>query len=125
MAEVKEVILDENLDSRNIMTLDKETMKKLKRLKVFIYGLRGLGIEVAKNIILYGCEEVSIYDPNLVKINDLGSNFYLTEEDIGKKRRDEACIDKLSKLNSHIKTSILDIEQKKDIKNIFNIFVKK
>ena len=30
MAEVKEVILDENLDSRNIMTLDKETMKKLK-----------------------------------------------------------------------------------------------
>ena len=125
MAEVKEVILDENLDSRNIMTLDKETMKKLKRLKVFIYGLRGLGIEVAKNIILYGCEEVSIYDPNLVKINDLGSNFYLTEEDIGKKRRDEACIDKLSKLNSHIKTSILDIEQKKDINEYIQHFCEK
>ena len=90
-------------------------MKKLSTLKVFILGMRGLGIEVAKNIILNGCEEVSIYDQNIVKINDLGSNFYLSDDDVNKKRRDEACVDKLSELNPYVKVSILDIEQKEDM----------
>ena len=99
MSEEKEIKVDDNLYSRSILTYGMETMKKLSTLKVFIYGLRGLGIEVAKNIILNGCEEVSICDPTTVKINDLGSNFYLSENDVGKKRRDEACINKLAKLN--------------------------
>ena len=76
-SEEKEIKVDDNLYSRSILTYGMETMKKLSTLKVFIYGLRGLGIEVAKNIILNGCEEVSICDPTTVKINDLGSNFYL------------------------------------------------
>jgi ubiquitin-activating enzyme E1 len=90
-----------------------------------IIGLRGLGIEIAKNIILNGCEEVSIYDPNLVKINDLCSNFYLTEKDVGKKRRDEACIQQLSELNPYIKISTLDIEQKSDINEYIKLFCDK
>ena len=114
--EEEEIRYKSNLYHRTSSVYGKETMQKISHLKVFIYGLRGLGIEVAKNIILNGCEEVSIYDPNIVKINDLGSNFYLSEEDVGKKRRDEACINKLSELNPYVKTSILDIEQKPDIK---------
>ena len=92
--------LDDDLYSRSIFTYGLDTMKKLSTLKVFILGMRGLGIEVAKNIILNGCEEVSIYDQNIVKINDLGSNFYLSDDDVNKKRRDEACVDKLSELKS-------------------------
>lgn len=33
-------------------------MKKLIKLKVLILGLKGLGVEVAKNIILSGPKEV-------------------------------------------------------------------
>ena len=114
MEEEKETNVDDNLYSRTRMAYGRETMVKLSHLKVFIYGLRGLGIEVAKNIILNGCEEVSIYDSNIVKINDLGSNFYLSEKDVGKKRRDEACLPKLTELNPNINVNILDIDIKEN-----------
>ena len=120
--EAKEIKIDENYSSRTIITYGLETVKKISALKVFIFGLRGLGIEVAKNIILNGCQEVSIYDPNIVKINDLGSNFYLSQEDVGKKRRDEACIKKLAELNPYITISQSNIEQKKDIKEYIDKF---
>ena len=86
-------------------------MKKLSTMKVLIVGIRGLGIETAKNIILNGPREVDIFDPSLVKINDLGCNFFLTEDDVGKKR-DETCVGKLSELNSYVKVSVLKLEKK-------------
>ena len=117
--------IDENLYSRVLLEYGLETLKKLSESSVFIYGMRGLGIEVAKNIILNGCGKVSIYDPTIVKINDLGSNFYLTDDDVNKKRRDEACIDKLSELNPYVKVSVLNIEQKKDINEYIKEFCDK
>ena len=125
MSEEEEKRYKSNLYHRTSSVYGSETMQKISHLKVFIYGLRGLGIEVAKNIILNGCEEVAIYDPNIVKINDLGSNFYLSENDVGKKRRDEACVNKLSELNPFVKISILDIEQKPDIKEYIPHFCEK
>lgn len=47
-------------------------------MRVYILGLRGLGIEVAKNLILAGPKKVGVFDPAPVRIEDLGSNFYLT-----------------------------------------------
>ena len=101
--------IDTNLYSRQIGTIGMEAMKKLIKLKILIVGLRGLGIEIAKNIILAGPNKVSIFDPEFVNINDLGSNFYLTNEDIkNKRRRDEACIKKLSELNSYVECDIME-----------------
>lgn len=77
--------VDTNLYSRQIGTFGMETMGKLIKMKILIVGLRGLGVETAKNTILAGPHEVQLYDPELVKINDLGGNFYLTEADVGKK----------------------------------------
>ena len=72
----EEIKVDDDLYSRTIFTYRMETMKKLSTMKVLIVGMRGLGIETAKNIILSGPGEVDIFDPSLVKINDLGSNFF-------------------------------------------------
>ena len=101
--------IDEVLYSRQIGAIGMDTMKKFNKLKILIIGLRGLGIEIAKNIILMGPNKVSIYDPQIAHINDLTSNFFLTEEDIkNKKRRDEASIRKLSELNSYVMCDIMD-----------------
>jgi len=97
--------LDTNLYSRQISTYGLETMKKLQNLKVFIIGMRGIGIEVAKNLILAGPKEVQIYDKTKCIINDLGSNFYLSEDDLGK-RRDYACLKKLRELNSYVSVNV-------------------
>ena len=75
--------MDTNLYSRQIYTYGIDTMEKIISLKILVVGLRGLGIEIAKNLILSGPKEVSIYDRNICKINDLGSNFYIEENDIG------------------------------------------
>ena len=57
--------VDDDLYSRSIFTYGMETMQKLSAMKVLIVGMRGLGVETAKNIILSGPKEVDIFDPSL------------------------------------------------------------
>ena len=96
----------EELYSRQIAAYGSNSMNKLSKLKVLIYGLRGLGIEISKNIILAGPEKVTIFDDNKITTQDLGSNFYSEEKDIGL-RRDEINLKKLSELNNHVKCDYL------------------
>ena len=104
----KEVSVDTNLYSRQIGTFGMETMGKLIKMDVLLIGLRGLGVETAKNIILAGPHSVTIYDPEITKIQDLGNNFFLTDEDVGKKRRDEASLSKLAELNPYVHCSVME-----------------
>lgn len=81
--------------------MELKQLKRLMKLNIFIYGMRSLGVEITKNIVLAGLNKVIIYDPNISKINDSSPNFYLSEEDVESgKRRDETVIAKLSSLNS-------------------------
>ena len=57
--------------------------------------MRGLGVETAKNLCLAGPKQISIYDPSMTVIADLGSNFYLTEAHVGKVSRADGSITKL------------------------------
>lgn len=54
--------------------------------------MRGLGIEIAKNLVLAGPGSITIYDPEFVTVSDLGSNFYTTHKNVGKNTRAEASI---------------------------------
>ena len=114
--------IDTDLYSRQIGAFGMDIMGKLLKLKVLIVGMRGLGVETAKNIILCGSDCVDIYDPNPVKINDLGSNFYLSLEDVNKKNRDEACLKNLSSLNPYVKVSTLKLKQEKYTQEYINEF---
>ncbi len=97
--------IDTNLYSRQITTFGIGTMSKIQNLRVLIIGMRGLGIEIAKNIILFGIKEVKILDENNTLINDLGSNFFLSEENISKPR-DISSLSKLKDLNSYVNVDI-------------------
>ena len=83
-------------------------MGKLIKMKVLIVGMRGLGVECAKNLILAGPASVAIYDPTLVSINDLGANFYLKESHVGQVSRARGSIDQLQELNPYVKVSVID-----------------
>ena len=117
--------VDTDLYSRQIGAFGIEIMRKMLKMRVLIVGMRGLGVETAKNIILSGSDSVDIHDPTLVKINDLGSNFYLTEDDINKKNRDEASKLNLSLLNPEVKVSVLKLNSKKNTKEYTEEFCKK
>lgn len=92
---VEEVKIDTNLYSRQIGTFGLETMGKLIKMDVLIIGCRGLGVEIAKNLILAGPKSVQIYDPTQVSVADLGSNFYITQEHVGNTTRAEAVMSQL------------------------------
>ena len=113
--------IDTNLYSRQITTFGIDTMSKLQNLRVLIIGMRGLGIEIAKNIILFGIKKVNILDENLVSINDLGSNFFLSEENISKPR-DISSLPKLKELNSYVYVDIFRENIEKKI-NDFDVII--
>ena len=71
------------------------------KLKVLLVGMQGVGIEVAKNLILAGPGLVTIYDDGATTAKDCGVNFFLTNDDIGKSRS-SAVVSKLAELNKMV-----------------------
>ncbi|XP_045852589.1 ubiquitin-like modifier-activating enzyme 1 [Meles meles] len=97
----RETDIDEGLYSRQLYVLGHEAMKHLQSSSVLVSGLRGLGVEIAKNIILGGVKAVTLHDQGTAQWADLSSQFYLREEDIGKNRA-EVSQPRLAELNSYV-----------------------
>ncbi|KFM79356.1 Ubiquitin-like modifier-activating enzyme 1, partial [Stegodyphus mimosarum] len=93
--------IDEGLYSRQLYVLGHEAMRRMQSAEVLICGARGLGIEVAKNIILGGVKSVTIHDTGVCEVKDLSSQYYLTKADIGKNRA-QASLEHLRELNSYV-----------------------
>lgn len=88
--------VDTNLYSRQIGTFGIETMGKLIQMRVLLQGMRGTGVEIAKNLVLAGPKAVVVHDPAVCTTRDMGSNYYITDEDVAAGRtRAEACVAKL------------------------------
>ncbi|XP_076839659.1 ubiquitin-like modifier-activating enzyme 1 isoform X2 [Brachyhypopomus gauderio] len=93
--------IDEGLYSRQLYVLGHDAMKRMQVSNVLISGLRGLGVEIAKNVILGGVKSVTLHDQGVAEWGDLSSQFYLREEDLGKNRAEVSQI-RLAELNSYV-----------------------
>jgi len=71
-----------NRFSRQNAAFGAETTAKLIKMRVIIYGLRGIGAETAKNLALQGAGGITLVDPSTVATQDLGVNFFYTEADV-------------------------------------------
>ena len=97
--------IDEGLYSRQLYVLGHDAMRRMARSDVLISGLGGLGVEVAKNVILGGVKSVTLHDTAVCTVGDLSSQFYLTAEDVaGGRNRAEASCQQLSELNHYVPT---------------------
>ena len=85
--------------SRTSAAIGLDTIKNLQNLTILIIGMNGIGIETAKNIILTGLKECIIHDNDIVKVEDLGTNFYLKNYHIGNNTLANASLNELSTLN--------------------------
>ena len=56
--------------------MGKEAMHQLATAHVLISGMRGLGIEIAKNIVLAGLKSVIVHDEGVVEYADLSSQVH-------------------------------------------------
>uniref|UniRef100_A0A665UNT0 E1 ubiquitin-activating enzyme n=1 Tax=Echeneis naucrates TaxID=173247 RepID=A0A665UNT0_ECHNA len=93
--------IDEGLYSRQLYVLGHDAMKRLQNSNVLISGMKGLGVEIAKNVILGGVRSVTVHDQGVAEWRDLSSQFYIREEDLGKNRA-EVSQPRLAELNNYV-----------------------
>lgn len=108
--------VDESQYSRQLHTFGAEAQKALESVSVLISGLSGLGIEIAKCVIMTGVKSVTLHDSlnssisdqsSLINQIDLSSNYYANMNDIGKSRL-EIVHSKLANLNPKVNVTICD-----------------
>ncbi|KAH8384761.1 hypothetical protein KR093_007810 [Drosophila rubida] len=95
--------IDESLYSRQLYVLGHDAMRRMANSDILLSGLGGLGLEIAKNVILGGVKSITLHDTATCTLNDLSSQFYLTQADIGKNRAEASCA-QLAELNSYVRT---------------------
>jgi len=93
--------IDEGLYSRQLYVLGEEAMRRMAKSNVLISGMGGLGVEIAKNVVLAGVKSVTLHDVKNATIQDLSSQFFLRESDVGQNRAEVTC-PRLSELNPHV-----------------------
>lgn len=98
--------IDEGLYSRQLYVLGHEAMRRMQASNVLISGLGGLGVEIAKNVILGGVKSVTLHDTAACTRADLSSQYYLACQGEGAlgQNRAEACCAQLADLNAYVPT---------------------
>ncbi|XP_063605255.1 ubiquitin-like modifier-activating enzyme 1 isoform X2 [Penaeus indicus] len=96
--------IDESLYSRQLYVLGHDAMRRMASSDVLISGLGGLGVEIAKNVILGGVKSVTLHDTKNTSVRDLSTQFFLTSDDVGTNRA-TACHSRLAELNTYVPIS--------------------
>eukprot|EP00051_Salpingoeca_urceolata_P006913 m.91570 g.91570 ORF g.91570 m.91570 type:complete len:1078 (-) comp15042_c0_seq4:33-3266(-) len=91
-------------DIRHVYVVGAEAMKRMANSHVFLHGLGGLGVEIAKNITLTGVRSLTLCDDKAATWMDLSSQFFLNEDDVGKgTNRAVASQPHLEQLNPYVR----------------------
>lgn len=69
--------IDESLYSRQLYVLGHEAMARMAKSAILIAGVGGLGVEIAKNVILGGVKSVTLHDNKATDWYDLSSQVIL------------------------------------------------
>uniref|UniRef100_A0AAQ5XF78 E1 ubiquitin-activating enzyme n=1 Tax=Amphiprion ocellaris TaxID=80972 RepID=A0AAQ5XF78_AMPOC len=95
--------IDDSLYSRQRYVLGDSAMHQMAQSSVFLSGMGGLGVEIAKNIVLAGVKAVTLHDTKQCETWDLGSNFFIHKEDVvSQRRRVEAVSPRVAELNPYV-----------------------
>jgi ubiquitin-like 1-activating enzyme E1 A len=72
------------LYDRQIRLWGAQAQERIRNAHILLVSLRALGTEIAKNLTLAGISSLTIVDDELVTEEDLGSCYFLRDEDVGK-----------------------------------------
>ncbi|KAK8199359.1 NEDD8-activating enzyme E1 regulatory subunit [Phyllosticta capitalensis] len=89
------------LYDRQIRLWGVQAQERLRSANVLLISMKALANEVAKNLVLAGIKSLTVVDHEVVTEDDLGAQFFISEEDIGKNRA-EAAVPEMQKLNPRV-----------------------
>ncbi|CAG8511272.1 10425_t:CDS:2 [Acaulospora morrowiae] len=105
VAQNKNITEDEAaLYDRQIRLWGLEAQQRICTSSILICGMRGLSNEVCKNLVLAGVGAITIIDHNMITEEDLGAQFFVTVEDIGKNKAMTSA-DRIRQLNPRVKVT--------------------
>nr|XP_033770664.1 ubiquitin-like modifier-activating enzyme 6 isoform X2 [Geotrypetes seraphini] len=110
--------IDDALYSRQRYVLGDTAMQKMAQSHVFLSGMGGLGVEIAKNVALAGVKALTVHDTKQCQTWDLGTSFFIWEEDVKNQRnRAEAVVQRIAELNPyvHVISSTAPLEESTDL----------
>ncbi|XP_074054073.1 ubiquitin-like modifier-activating enzyme 7 isoform X2 [Macrotis lagotis] len=99
--------INEQQYSRQLYVLGTDAMRRLRESSMLVSGLKGLGIEIAKNLTLTGVGRLTLHDPRPTCWMDLASQFFLSEKDRGQNRA-AASLPHLAQLNRDVRINTYD-----------------
>ncbi|KAH7969257.1 ubiquitin-like modifier-activating enzyme 1 [Rhipicephalus sanguineus] len=114
--------IDESLYSRQLYVLGRDAMLRMAQSDVLICGMGGLGVEIAKNIILGGVKSVTLHDEAVCTRLDLSSQYYLREESLGENRA-AASEASLGRLNQYVRVEAHTEPLSKEFLKQFSVVV--
>ncbi|KAI9334434.1 hypothetical protein BDR26DRAFT_805380 [Obelidium mucronatum] len=94
------------LYDRQIRLWGLEAQTKMRTSRILVAGICGLSNEICKNIVLAGIGRVTLLDSHIVVERDLGAQFFLTVEDIGKNIAD-AVAPRIRNLNPRVNLEVM------------------
>lgn len=83
---------------RFILQIGKENFKKLQSKSVLLFGLGGVGGNVAETLARSGVGSISIVDGDIIDITNLNRQLISTTENVGKSKVEE-CAKRLKSIN--------------------------
>lgn len=114
--------IDEGLYSRQLYVLGHDAMRRMGSSHVLICGVGGLGIEIAKNVVLGGVKSVTLHDNATVSMSDLSSQYFLREEHLGKNRA-EVSAPQVSELNPYVQVESHCGDLNEDILSKYQVII--
>jgi len=101
---VDQVITEDEaaLYDRQIRLWGVDAQRRLLASRILIIEMKGLGAEIAKNLVLGGMNCLTLLDSNEVEANDLRFNFLISHKSVGQNRA-ESCVEALQTLNPMVK----------------------
>lgn len=89
------------LYDRQIRLWGMEAQTRMRNAHILLITMRALANEVAKNLVLAGIGCLTVMDSEVVTEEDLGSQFFVSEEHVGKNRA-EAAAPAIQQLNPRV-----------------------
>jgi ubiquitin-like 1-activating enzyme E1 A len=72
------------LYDRQIRLWGVQAQEHIRKANVLLVSMKALANEVAKNLVLAGINSLTIVDHELVTEEDLGAEFFVSKDDVGK-----------------------------------------
>lgn len=80
--------MEENWTSRTELLIGKEGVQKLRKAKVAVYGIGGVGSFVVEGLVRCGVGHMVLIDNDIITMSNLNRQIHATRQSIGKRKID-------------------------------------